>query len=130
MWGGRGGIDLAPLDPDQSGVWKAQISQNEVLWERLPGKGDEPSPRSFHSSVIASVSPTLFLKIVIYSSGIVYRESCTSMPVVLLLVVSLLFTLLISSPLCGLAVQTLQILPVAELPSLLSNIQHLPPMKT
>lgn len=56
VWGGRGGIDIAPLDPKQSGIWKAQISQNEVMWDRLESKGDEPSPRSFHASVIANVS--------------------------------------------------------------------------
>jgi hypothetical protein len=56
MWGGRGGVDMAPLDTKQSGVWKAQIkSQNEVVWEKLQAKGDEPSPRSFHASVMANV---------------------------------------------------------------------------
>ncbi|OAX38623.1 galactose oxidase [Rhizopogon vinicolor AM-OR11-026] len=54
MWGGRGGVDMAPLDPKQSGIWKAQISQNDVVWERLEAKGDEPSPRSFHASVMAN----------------------------------------------------------------------------
>jgi hypothetical protein len=56
MWGGRGGVDMAPLDPTQSGVWKAKVSQNEVVWDKLESKGDEPSPRSFHASVIVNVS--------------------------------------------------------------------------
>ncbi|KAG1732890.1 galactose oxidase [Suillus paluster] len=54
MWGGRGGVDPAPLDPKQSGVWKGHILQNEVVWERLEGKGDEPATRSYHASVMAN----------------------------------------------------------------------------
>lgn len=56
VWGGRGGIDMAPMDPKQSGVWKGQLLQNEVIWEKLEGKGDEPVARSFHSCVMANVS--------------------------------------------------------------------------
>jgi hypothetical protein len=59
VWGGRGGIDMAPMDPKQSGVWKGQLLQNEVIWEKLEGKGDEPVARSFHSCVMANVSVRL-----------------------------------------------------------------------
>ncbi|KAG2360760.1 hypothetical protein BDR07DRAFT_1451869 [Suillus spraguei] len=54
MWGGRGGVDMTPLVPKQSGIWKGQILQNEVIWEKLEGMGDEPVTRSFHASVMAN----------------------------------------------------------------------------
>ncbi|KAG1867107.1 hypothetical protein C8R48DRAFT_704240 [Suillus tomentosus] len=54
MWGGRGGVDMTPLDPKQAGIWKGQILQNKVIWEKLEGKGDEPVTRSFHASVLAN----------------------------------------------------------------------------
>lgn len=54
IWGGRGGVDMMPLDPKQSGIWKGQILQNEVIWEKLEGTGDEPVTRSFHASVMAN----------------------------------------------------------------------------
>jgi hypothetical protein len=126
MWGGRGGVDMMPLDPKQSGIWKGQILQNEVIWEKLEGTGDEPVTRSFHASVMANVSVRkcslhpersiiLFLDVVIVLIGICIRENYTSMRVVLPLVASRLFILMICNPLGGLSVQMLQILPVAEL---------------
>lgn len=85
MWGGRGGVDMTPLDPKQAGIWKGQILQNKVIWEKLEGKGDEPVTRSFHASVLANVcihkcalhpgrsinlQCILFLKIVLVLIGI------------------------------------------------------------
>jgi hypothetical protein len=60
VWGGRGGVDMAPLDRYQSGIWKAHVDSSEVAWERAQcfnEEGDEaPEPRSFHASVLAGVS--------------------------------------------------------------------------
>ncbi|KIJ16115.1 hypothetical protein PAXINDRAFT_168702 [Paxillus involutus ATCC 200175] len=57
VWGGRGGVDMAPLDRYQSGIWKAHVDSSEVAWERAQcfnEEGDEaPEPRSFHASVLA-----------------------------------------------------------------------------
>lgn len=64
VWGGRGGVDAAPLGPFQAGVWKAPLdgldSANSILWERLPAVNDDdsdaaPALTSFHSSVLVEV---------------------------------------------------------------------------
>ncbi|KAH7890547.1 galactose oxidase [Phlebopus sp. FC_14] len=63
VWGGRGGVDMAPLDRLQSGIWKAHIgdanlqSDGNLSWERVPcaneGGQEAPAPRSYHASVLA-----------------------------------------------------------------------------
>ncbi|KIK92879.1 hypothetical protein PAXRUDRAFT_829555 [Paxillus rubicundulus Ve08.2h10] len=57
VWGGRGGVDMAPLDRYQSGIWKAHVRLDEPAWERVQcvnEEGDEaPEPRSFHASALA-----------------------------------------------------------------------------
>lgn len=63
VWGGRGGVDMAPLDRFQAGVWKAPLdgldAADTVPWERLPAVNDDsdaaPALRSFHASVLAGV---------------------------------------------------------------------------
>jgi len=53
IWGGRGGVDMAPLDNEQAGVWRGQLvtSQERVIWEHLPAEGG-PEPRSYHTAAI------------------------------------------------------------------------------
>ncbi|KAI0783334.1 hypothetical protein C8Q75DRAFT_795498 [Abortiporus biennis] len=73
MWGGRGGVDMAPLSLYQSGVWRASIGgedglqsvrgnegeenqdhgHEQVKWERVVSLNDEEAPesRSYHCAV-------------------------------------------------------------------------------
>ncbi|KAI0715002.1 galactose oxidase [Earliella scabrosa] len=58
LWGGRGGTDMAPLDPYQTGVWKALIdlgkgAPQSVRWERITAANEDeaPAPRSYHTAV-------------------------------------------------------------------------------
>ncbi|KIJ62350.1 hypothetical protein HYDPIDRAFT_94603 [Hydnomerulius pinastri MD-312] len=70
VWGGRGGVDMAPLDRYQSGIWKAHFGAlgdaDKLAWERLECANDDsveaPALRSYHSSVLAGVraSPASF----------------------------------------------------------------------
>ncbi|KAF9223076.1 galactose oxidase [Gyrodon lividus] len=57
VWGGRGGVDMAPLDRCQSGIWRAQVGSGELAWERVQCDNEEedeaPALRSFHASVLA-----------------------------------------------------------------------------
>ncbi|KAG8221434.1 galactose oxidase [Butyriboletus roseoflavus] len=63
VWGGRGGVDMGPLDRFQAGIWKAPLDgldiADTVPWERLPSVNDDddsdaaPALRSFHASVLA-----------------------------------------------------------------------------
>ncbi|KAI6015861.1 galactose oxidase [Pisolithus microcarpus] len=62
LWGGRGGVDMSPLDRFQSGVFKASVGDqtlrdiDQLVWERLESTNDEsvevPALRSFHASVL------------------------------------------------------------------------------
>jgi len=56
LWGGRGGVDMAPLDRVQAGLWKGHIittPSGSIQWERLiaSNEDDAPEPRSYHTSV-------------------------------------------------------------------------------
>ncbi|KAH9837280.1 galactose oxidase [Rhodofomes roseus] len=53
MWGGRGGVDMAPLNERQAGVWRGQLvtSQGSVVWDHLSAEGG-PEPRSYHTTAI------------------------------------------------------------------------------
>lgn len=63
VWGGRGGVAMAPLDRFQAGIWKVSLdgldAADTVPWERLPSVNDDsdavPALRSFHASVLAGV---------------------------------------------------------------------------
>lgn len=63
VWGGRGGVNMAPLDRFQAGIWKAQLDQldstSTLAWERLPTVNDDsdaaPALRSYHCSALAEV---------------------------------------------------------------------------
>lgn len=65
LWGGRGGVDMSPLDRFQSGIFKAFVGgqtlqgAQELIWERLKGTNDEsgeaPDLRSYHASALVDV---------------------------------------------------------------------------
>jgi hypothetical protein len=68
LWGGRGGVDMAPLEREQAGVWKGHIDQTSprfIEWERLSASNEDnsPAPRSYHTAVTYGVclltSPSL-----------------------------------------------------------------------
>ncbi|KAF8129599.1 galactose oxidase [Boletus edulis] len=70
VWGGRGGVDMAPLDRFQAGVWKPSLdaldtpSTTTLAWERLPAVNDDSDTpadaptRSRGGSAIAAVTLT------------------------------------------------------------------------
>lgn len=63
LWGGRGGVDMAPLDYAQAGVWRGQLvhaGTGGIVWDRLAAQGG-PEPRSYHTAVILGVSPAFRL---------------------------------------------------------------------
>ncbi|KZT72908.1 galactose oxidase [Daedalea quercina L-15889] len=53
IWGGRGGVDMAPLDPGQAGVWRGELTagQGHVAWDHISAEGG-PEPRSYHTTAI------------------------------------------------------------------------------
>ncbi|KZT27147.1 hypothetical protein NEOLEDRAFT_158727 [Neolentinus lepideus HHB14362 ss-1] len=62
MWGGRGGVDMAPVGAEELGVWKGSLTHtNEggtaqlasIRWEKVTAKneGEAPESRSYHASV-------------------------------------------------------------------------------
>lgn len=57
LWGGRGGIDMTPLDREQAGVWKGRIVSGYIEWERLIASNEDesPEPRSYHAAVSSEV---------------------------------------------------------------------------
>ena len=58
LWGGRGGVDMAPISGEQAGVWVASLTDvHEVVWERLTAvnESEAPQPRSYHTIVAHSV---------------------------------------------------------------------------
>jgi hypothetical protein len=59
VWGGRGGVDMAPIAGTQAGVWRLALTSTDkgnVQWERLEAENEEesPQPRSYHT--IANVN--------------------------------------------------------------------------
>ena len=60
VWGGRGGVDMAPLDGAQVGFWRGEVTGNSdgISWTRLfaSNADQEPAPRSFHTSIAHAVS--------------------------------------------------------------------------
>ncbi|GBE77465.1 hypothetical protein SCP_0103400 [Sparassis crispa] len=57
LWGGRGGVDMAPPDKAQVGIWRSEIKDDEtstvINWQRIPAVNEEQAPesRSFHTAV-------------------------------------------------------------------------------
>ena len=106
LWGGRGGVDMAPLDAYQAGVWKATINlgqgtQQSVRWERIAATNEDeaPVPRSHHSAVAHGVRP-LFMKT---RGGMLmtYRVTCIFTLDVLRMVISVPCTRSISRTIHG-----------------------------
>lgn len=68
LWGGRGGVDMAPLEHPHTGVWRGQLFQSgkdNVVWEHLTAEGS-PEPRSYHTAISldvrsGSTTPVLIL---------------------------------------------------------------------
>ena len=61
LWGGRGGVDMAPLHGDQAGFFRSKLDgSSTVNWEHVPASNptDAPEPRSYHSSVSHEVRVT------------------------------------------------------------------------
>jgi hypothetical protein len=64
IWGGRGGVNMAPLSHEQTGVWKGYLYDDDpsvskvIRWERLAATNeqDAPVPRSYHASMLSEVS--------------------------------------------------------------------------
>ncbi|TFK50737.1 hypothetical protein OE88DRAFT_1746957 [Heliocybe sulcata] len=72
MWGGRGGVDMAPLGADEIGVWKGSLSTAtegtaaklaSVRWEKVTATndGDAPESRSYHASVAHNIGGKLYI---------------------------------------------------------------------
>ena len=58
LWGGRGGVDMAPLDHAQAGVWRGQLvhtGTGSMIWDHLAAEGG-PEPRSYHAAAVLDVS--------------------------------------------------------------------------
>lgn len=62
LWGGRGGVDMAPLPSEQAGFWAGRIilgsespigDTGEIKWEKVNAVNEEdaPDPRSYHAAV-------------------------------------------------------------------------------
>ncbi|KAK0553603.1 hypothetical protein OC846_002444 [Tilletia horrida] len=51
LWGGRGGKEMAPLEEEESSIWR--FSTTEKAWERFDTKGERPEPRSYHTAAYA-----------------------------------------------------------------------------
>lgn len=61
LWGGRGGVDMAPLHGDQAGFFRSKLDgSSTVNWEHVPASNptDAPEPRSYHSTVSHEVRVT------------------------------------------------------------------------
>ena len=74
LWGGRGGINMAPLQGDQTGIFRGKICfdggaslTRNISWEFLPASNpsEAPVPTSYHSvvshQVRTSVTSTPFV---------------------------------------------------------------------
>ena len=57
LWGGRGGVDMAPLNKSQAGIWEARMDGDAVEWKRLSAVNEDEAPeqRSFHATAISKV---------------------------------------------------------------------------
>ena len=61
LWGGRGGVDMAPLPHEQSGLWEGSMDIDEaggkIRWERVKAVNGSstPEPRSYHAAVASEV---------------------------------------------------------------------------
>jgi hypothetical protein len=61
LWGGRGGVDMTPLDHEQAGIWGGQVDEtglsNVIRWERVVAinEDDAPESRSYHAAVTSEV---------------------------------------------------------------------------
>lgn len=59
MWGGRGGVDMAPFDKSQIGLWSAKLDAGTgvVQWENVNAVNEDEAPeaRSYHASTIFKV---------------------------------------------------------------------------
>lgn len=55
LWGGRGGVDMAPLPPGQAGFWAGHVNVDagEIKWAKVNAINEEdaPEPRSYHTAV-------------------------------------------------------------------------------
>lgn len=64
LFGGRGGVDMAPIAGEQAGLWRYSIGAEGATahWERLPAadEGDAPQPRSYHSMASYGVSKCVY----------------------------------------------------------------------
>lgn len=85
LWGGRGGVDMAPLSGNQAGVWRGQIKAGfpeSVEWQRLKAVNEHeaPEPRSYHAAVLCEVRGHYFLRISIIVEDQSFSEKCTSTP--------------------------------------------------
>ncbi|KAI6157040.1 galactose oxidase [Pisolithus tinctorius] len=62
LWGGRGGVNMSPLDRFQSGIFKASVGDqalrdiDQLIWARLESTNDDsgeaPALRSYHASAL------------------------------------------------------------------------------
>jgi hypothetical protein len=57
LWGGRGGMNMTPLDREQAGVWKGRVVSGFIEWERMiaSNENESPEPRSYHAAVSSEV---------------------------------------------------------------------------
>ena len=57
MWGGRGGIDMAPISGAQAGLWKLAVDKQSTQWERIQATNEDqsPQPRSYHTMTSVDV---------------------------------------------------------------------------
>jgi hypothetical protein len=57
LWGGRGGVDMTPLDRKQAGVWKGRVTSTFIEWERMIASNEDesPEPRSYHATASSEV---------------------------------------------------------------------------
>lgn len=52
LWGGRGGVDMAPIAGEQAGIWTASLTdKTNVRWERLQATNEKFAPQatSYHA---------------------------------------------------------------------------------
>lgn len=74
LWGGRGGVDMAPLAVDQIGFFRGKLAPVDgatptpnISWEFVPAANPEvaPDPRSYHAAVSNQVRETFSLHYVV-----------------------------------------------------------------
>lgn len=59
LWGGRGGVDMAPLPHRAAGPWKSRLTGSGIEWKKLCAVNEDeaPEPRSYHVAVVHDVCP-------------------------------------------------------------------------